>query len=142
DHMGRGCFMVAPWVGVYTLGASPWGAKRGWTFFAAVRRRFAPVGARSFLLLAQEKRNQREGTPAGTPFGFAPGFRGLSDGPSMARQTTSRRPVGSPSGLILHPSAVPQRGFSGAVRHPLREPARVCDVAKNSRACGHVAICP
>src|SRR5690625_7386028 len=61
--------------------------------------------------LAQRKPNQKKGTPAGTPFGCAPGFRGLSDGPSLARQTTSRPPVGSPSGLILHPSAVPQGGL-------------------------------
>src|SRR5690625_2345332 len=89
------------------------GLRPGWstfnrTLFAAVRRRFAPGGARSFLLLAQEKQNQREGTPACVPFGFAPGLRGFADGPSMARRRTGRRPVGHPAGLILHPSAAPE----------------------------------
>jgi len=105
------------------------GLRLGWstfnlTFFAAVRRRFAPDGARSFSLLAQRKRNQKKGTPACAPFGFAPGLRGFADGPSLARRRTGRRPVGHPCGPDPPPVRRAWRGPGSATRCPLREPAK------------------
>src|SRR5690625_2834549 len=49
-----------------------------------------PAGARSFLLLAQEKRTKEKGTPVRRSPGCArrvrSALRGFSDGPSMARR--------------------------------------------------------
>src|SRR5690625_1297393 len=111
------------------------GLRLGWstfnlTFFAAVRRRFAPDGARSFSLLAQRKRNQKKGTPACAPFGFAPGLRGFADGPSMARRRTGRRPVGHPAGLILHPSAAPEGDPAARCAARFANQQNSCDVAR------------
>src|SRR5699024_10729342 len=87
------------------------GISRGSCFARVNGRGFAPLrGASSFSLLAQRKRTKRKGTPTDAPFGFAAGFRGFADGPSMARQRTGRRPVGHPAGLFLHPSAASEGG--------------------------------
>ena len=108
DQKGRGGGAPA----LLVLGCGG-GLRPGWsrvslTLFAAVRRRFAPGGARSFLLLAQEKRTKEKAPLHARPSGSLPGCGGCLTGhpwPGSQRADVLSAPL---TGLILHPSAAPE----------------------------------
>src|SRR5699024_11755965 len=98
----------------------------------------APSEPEFIFFACPKKTNQKKGTPACAPFGFAPGLRGFADGPSMARRRTGRHPVGHPAGLILHPSAAPEGDPAARCAARFANQESYFAPHKNSRACGHV----